>query len=61
MSGVSAALKARSMQSRVGFPNGHGEGRGWAHYRYTKLAIYGEPDRIVAELTRARQRRSRLR
>ncbi len=33
--------------------------RGWAIYRYTKLEVYGDPDRIVAELTRARGRRAR--
>lgn len=34
--------------------------RGWALYRYTKLEVYREPERIVAELHRARERRSRL-
>lgn len=29
---------------------------GWRIYRYTKYEVYGEPARIVAELTRARQR-----
>jgi hypothetical protein len=29
--------------------------RGWRIYRYTKLEVYGEPERIVAELTRARR------
>jgi hypothetical protein len=29
---------------------------GWRIYRYTKLDVYGEPGRIVAELTRARRR-----
>ncbi len=33
--------------------------QGWALYRYTKLEVYGEPERIVAELSRARERRSR--
>ena len=28
--------------------------RGWRIYRYTKLDIFGGPERIVAELTRAR-------
>ena len=28
---------------------------GWRIYRYTKLDMYGEPGRIVAELTRARR------
>ena len=32
--------------------------RGWAIYRYTKLDMYAERDRIVAELTRARRARS---
>ena len=27
---------------------------GWRIYRYTKLDVYGDPGRIVAELTRAR-------
>ena len=27
---------------------------GWRVYRYTKRDLYGEPSRIVAELTRAR-------
>ncbi len=31
--------------------------RGWRIYRYTKLEVYGEPERIVAELTRARKQR----
>jgi hypothetical protein len=31
--------------------------RGWRIYRYTKLEVYGDADRIVAELTRARQQR----
>jgi very-short-patch-repair endonuclease len=31
---------------------------GWAIYRYTKRDVYNEPDRIVAELTRARVRRA---
>jgi hypothetical protein len=29
---------------------------GWRIYRYTKYEVYGEPERIVAQLTRARQR-----
>jgi very-short-patch-repair endonuclease len=29
---------------------------GWRIYRYTKYEVYTEPERIVAELTRARQR-----
>ncbi len=29
---------------------------GWRVYRYTKLEVYREPDRIMAELTRARSR-----
>ena len=29
---------------------------GWRVYRYSKLEVYGEPGRIVAELTRARAR-----
>jgi very-short-patch-repair endonuclease len=33
--------------------------RGWALYRYTKLDIFGQPERIVTELSRARERRSR--
>jgi len=33
--------------------------RGWAIYRYTKLDVHGERDRIVAELTRARRTRLR--
>jgi hypothetical protein len=32
--------------------------RGWRIYRYTKLEVYGEPERIIAELTRARKQRS---
>jgi hypothetical protein len=31
--------------------------RGWRIYRYTKLEVYGEPRRIVAELGRARKQR----
>jgi len=27
--------------------------RGWRVYRYTKLEVFGEPERIVAELARA--------
>jgi very-short-patch-repair endonuclease len=27
--------------------------RGWRHYRYTKHEIFGEPDRIVADVRRA--------
>jgi very-short-patch-repair endonuclease len=30
--------------------------RGWRIYRYTKYEVNQEPDRIVAELRRARQR-----
>jgi very-short-patch-repair endonuclease len=30
--------------------------RGWRIYRYTKYEVYGEPERIVAEITRARRR-----
>ena len=30
--------------------------RGWRIYRYTKHEVYREPERIVAELCRARQR-----
>ena len=33
---------------------------GWALYRYTKLDVYGDPGRIVAELSRARERRDDL-
>jgi hypothetical protein len=29
---------------------------GWRVYRYSKVEVYGEPDRIIAELTRARSR-----
>jgi hypothetical protein len=29
---------------------------GWRIYRYTKLAVYGDPEQVVAQLTRARQR-----
>jgi hypothetical protein len=29
---------------------------GWRIYRYTKFEVYGEPERIIAQLTRARQR-----
>ena len=32
--------------------------RGWAIYRYTKLDMSAERDRIVAELNRARRARS---
>jgi hypothetical protein len=32
--------------------------RGWAIHRYTKFDVYGERDRIVAELARARRSRS---
>lgn len=28
---------------------------GWRIYRYTKLEVYGQPERIIAELTRARR------
>jgi very-short-patch-repair endonuclease len=31
--------------------------KGWRIYRYTKLEVYGEPERIIAELTRARRQR----
>jgi hypothetical protein len=31
--------------------------RGWAIHRYTKLDVHRDPDRIVAELTRARHAR----
>ena len=32
--------------------------RGWRIYRYTKLDVYGQPERIIDELTRARSARS---
>lgn len=31
--------------------------KGWRIYRYTKLDVYGQPERIIAELIRARQQR----
>ncbi len=33
--------------------------KGWRIYRYTKLDVHGEPQRIIAELARARARRAR--
>lgn len=30
--------------------------RGWRIYRYTKYEVYGDPARIVAELSRALER-----
>ena len=29
---------------------------GWRLYRYTKRDVFGDPDRIIADLTRARAR-----
>jgi hypothetical protein len=35
--------------------------RGWRIYRYTKFDVYGDPARIIAELTRAREHVSEAR